>query len=64
MTVERGTDYYGVSTDIIEINYFDHMKYVLFKCDWVNIRPSKGYKIDEFGFVLLNFKHLSRTSDR
>lgn len=26
--------YYGAIKDIIELDYYDHEKYVLFKCDW------------------------------
>ena len=31
--VEGGTTYYGRITSIIELNYFDEERFVLFKCD-------------------------------
>jgi hypothetical protein len=38
--------------------------YVLFKCDWADIQPNKGYKKDEYGFDLVNFKNLIHTGAR
>ena len=57
VVIEGDTSYYGVLTDIIELNYFDNFRYILFKCDRANV-SGKGYKIDEFGFPLVNFSHL------
>lgn len=48
--------YYGVITDIIEIRYSSSLKFILFKCDWVDNR--KGTMEDEFKFTLVNFDHL------
>ena len=28
---------------------------MLFRCDWVDIRPSRGLKKDKYGFPLVNF---------
>ena len=28
---------------------------VLFKCKWVNIKSARGFKVDKFGFPLVNF---------
>ncbi|CAL5321699.1 unnamed protein product [Camellia sinensis] len=49
VATEGGTMYYGVLIDIIELNYFDKLKYVLFKCNWADVNTSRGYKIDEYG---------------
>ena len=56
--------YYGVLYDIIELNYFDKLRYVLFKCNWADINSSRGYKIDEYGFVLVNLARLIHIGDR
>ncbi|GMP88319.1 hypothetical protein CsSME_00040354 [Camellia sinensis var. sinensis] len=64
VATEGGTMYYGVLIDIIELNYFDKLKYVLFKCNWADVNTSRGYKIDEYGFNLVNFSHLIHTGER
>ncbi|XP_050374570.1 uncharacterized protein LOC126792127 [Argentina anserina] len=52
-------DYYGVVKDIIQLDYYCGRKVVLFDCDWIDGRVRDRYmKIDEDGFVLVNFKHL------
>ncbi|KAG8384254.1 hypothetical protein BUALT_Bualt04G0099000 [Buddleja alternifolia] len=48
--------YYGVLTDIIKVQYTNEIKFLMFKCDWVD--PEKGVKQDEFKFTLVNFNHL------
>jgi hypothetical protein len=58
VTTEDGPTYYGKLTRIIEVTYYNLTWYVLFKCDWAEIHPNKGYKKDEYGFDLLNFKNL------
>ena len=64
VVTEGGVTYYGALTDIIELDYFDSFKYILFKCEWVGILSEKGYKIDEFGFSLVNFKHLIHVGEK
>ena len=64
VVTEGGVTYYGALTDIIELDYFDSFKYILFKCEWVGILSEKGYKIDEFGFPLVNFKHLIHVGEK
>ena len=36
VATEGGNTYYGVLTDIIELNYSGNIRYVLFKCKWVD----------------------------
>ncbi|KAM2457988.1 hypothetical protein ACFX1W_006839 [Malus domestica] len=48
--------YYGMLKDVVEIQYTNALKFVLFKCDWVNALG--GVKEDEFKFTLVNFNHL------
>ena len=57
VTTEGGIPYYGVSTDIIEMNYSGNIRHVLFKCTWVDDQNRRGYKTDEFGFPMVNFTH-------
>jgi hypothetical protein len=40
-TVDDNT-YYGKLTRIIEVEYYDTTRYVLFKCDWADIRKDRG----------------------
>ncbi|KAK4713393.1 hypothetical protein R3W88_019300 [Solanum pinnatisectum] len=49
--------FYGILTDIIELYYSKNLKFVLFKCKWVN--HNKGLiEKDDYGFTLANFNHL------
>ncbi|TXG61774.1 hypothetical protein EZV62_013137 [Acer yangbiense] len=48
--------FHGVLMDVIEIRYTNDMKFVLFKCDWVN--NQLGKKQDEFNLTMVNFNHL------
>jgi hypothetical protein len=50
--------YYGKLTQIIEVEYYDRTKYVLFKCDWADNTKDKGWKLDKHGLTLVNFKNL------
>jgi hypothetical protein len=61
---EDGHTYYGKLTRIIEVEYYDGTRYVLFKCDWADIKINRGYKQDEYGFNLVNFKNLIHTGER
>jgi len=62
-TVDDST-YYGKLVRILEVQYYDGTRYVLFKCDWADIRKDRGYKEDEYGFQLVNFKKLTHTGER
>nr|XP_027063083.1 uncharacterized protein LOC113689513 [Coffea arabica] len=48
--------YYGILTNILELNYTEGRTVTLFECDWI----SKGKKLkqDEDGFTLANFKNV------
>jgi hypothetical protein len=60
----NGLTYYEKLTDIIEVEYYDKTKYVIFKCDWVDTTRDRGYEVDEYGIVLVNFNHLVYRGDR
>ncbi|XVE92524.1 hypothetical protein REPUB_Repub01dG0104600 [Reevesia pubescens] len=53
--------YYGVLKDIIELNYFERFRVVLFKCDWIDPGQGKGIKKDPFGFTLVNLSKMVHT---
>ena len=46
-----GETYFGELTQIIEVEYYNKMKYVLFKYDWADNTRSKGYKLDKYGLM-------------
>ena len=48
---EGGATYYGILINIIELNYFDKYRYILFKCQWVDIIGGRGciFTIDTHG---------------
>ncbi|WMV49962.1 hypothetical protein MTR67_043347, partial [Solanum verrucosum] len=52
--------FYGILTDIIELYYSKNLKFVLFKCKWVNNNNGHIEK-DDYGFTLVNFNHLLYT---
>lgn len=54
--------FYGVLTDIVELRYSNDLKFVLFRCDWVD--NNHGKKEDEFGFTLVNFNRLLYRNNR
>lgn len=54
--------YYGRLTDIVEVQYTNDIKFVLFKCDWIdNVR---GKKEDVYKFTLVNFNRLLYREER
>jgi hypothetical protein len=38
VSIEDGPTYYNKLAHIIEVRYYDGSRYVLFKCDWANIK--------------------------
>ena len=64
VVTEGGVAYYGILIDIIEVNYSNKYRYVLFKCQWVDFISGRGCKKDEFGFPLVNFSWLIHTGGR
>nr|XP_009797180.1 PREDICTED: uncharacterized protein LOC104243658 [Nicotiana sylvestris] len=42
------TYYYGRLNDIVELNYYEEFKVVLFKCDWVDVTKGRGVKEDDW----------------
>jgi hypothetical protein len=56
--------YYGKLIQIIEVEYYDKTKFVIFKCDWADNTNDKGYRLDENGITFVNFKNLILTEER
>jgi hypothetical protein len=56
--------YYGKLTQIIEVEYYDRTKYVLFKCDWTDNTRGREYKLDKHSLTLVNFKNLVHREDK
>lgn len=52
----RNITFHGVLTDIIELWYTNYIKFVLFKCDWIDNQVRK--KQDEFKFTMVILNHL------
>lgn len=51
--------YYGRITNIIQLMYSETLKFVLFRCDWVDVRAQgRGIKYDDHGCTLVNFTRL------
>ncbi|KAK5819573.1 hypothetical protein PVK06_024586 [Gossypium arboreum] len=62
--VEGNVEYYGLLTDIIELDYYDKWKVVLFRCDWANVNTARIIKKDQFGFTKVNFSRLIHTGQQ
>jgi hypothetical protein len=56
-TIE-GEMYYRQLTNIVEVEYYDRTTYVLFKCNWADPTVDRGFRIDDYGLVFINFNHL------
>ncbi|KAM0873062.1 hypothetical protein ACQ4PT_038316 [Festuca glaucescens] len=57
--------YYGVITQILELDYDNKGNVVLFKCEWFDNRvQDKWVKVDKFGITHVNRKHLIHTGHK
>ena len=55
MVENKNIDYYGVLNEIIELQYLNEKRIVLFKCDWWDVHViGRGVKNDKYGFVSVN----------
>ncbi|KAG8473030.1 hypothetical protein CXB51_034950 [Gossypium anomalum] len=62
--VEGNVEYYGLLTDIIELDYYGGWKVILFRCDWADVNTARGIKKDQFGFTMVNFSRLIHTGQQ
>ena len=64
VVMEGGVMYYGVLIDIIKLNYSDRIRHVLFKYRLVDVHSNRGYKVNEFGFPMVNLTCLIHCGDK
>ncbi|KAM3359779.1 hypothetical protein P3S68_019490 [Capsicum galapagoense] len=50
--------------DIVELNYYEKFRIVIFKCQWADTTQNRGFKIDAWKFNCVNFSKLIHTGDR
>ncbi|KAK5819509.1 hypothetical protein PVK06_024513 [Gossypium arboreum] len=62
--IEGNVEYYGLLTDIIELDYYGRCKLVLFRCDWADVNTTHVIKKDQFGFTMVNFSRLIHTEQQ
>ncbi|KAH0725078.1 hypothetical protein KY284_000943 [Solanum tuberosum] len=57
-------DYYGVLTDVIELQFIMDRKVVLFRCNWFDVCDEiKGVKKDEYDLVSVNPDRFLKTNE-
>ncbi|OMO86779.1 hypothetical protein CCACVL1_09462 [Corchorus capsularis] len=56
-------DYFGVLTDIIQLYYQGQNTVILFKADWWDVHHKSGFKIDKFGFPMVNVTRKLKTNE-
>ncbi|KAH1031790.1 hypothetical protein J1N35_043964, partial [Gossypium stocksii] len=62
--VEGNLEYYGLLTDIIELDYYGKWKVILFRGDWADVNTARRIKNDQFGFTMVNFSQLIHTGEQ
>jgi hypothetical protein len=63
-TISENAEYYGILTEIIELQFLGGRRVPLFRCKWVDIfNKKRGIKKDVYGLVSVNFKCLLRTNE-
>ncbi|GJR77027.1 transposon-like protein [Tanacetum coccineum] len=63
-SVRQEGDYYGQLNDVIELEYMNCSKVVLFKCEWFDPVKHRGWKIhNDFGLIDINHKKKLRNYD-
>ena len=57
-------NYYGVLTDIIEVQYLGGKRVIVFKCRWFDVlSPNRGIKEDKYGIESVNINRTIRTQN-
>ncbi|KAJ0013662.1 hypothetical protein Pint_20102 [Pistacia integerrima] len=55
MVEDKNIDYYRARNEIIELQYLNEKRIMLFKCDWCDVHViGRGVKNDKYGFVSVN----------
>ncbi|KAM3200037.1 hypothetical protein P3L10_032397 [Capsicum annuum] len=57
-------DYYGVLTDVIELQFIPDKRVILFQCNWFDVHDKiKGIKRDEYDYVSVNSSRFLKTNE-
>ncbi|WMV40936.1 hypothetical protein MTR67_034321 [Solanum verrucosum] len=57
-------DYYGILTDVIELQFISDRRVILFRCNWFDVYDKiKGIKRDEYDFVSVNPSRFLKTNE-
>ncbi|WMV29726.1 hypothetical protein MTR67_023111 [Solanum verrucosum] len=60
----ENVDYYGILTDVIELQFISDKRVILFRCNWFDVYGKvKGVKIDEYDFVSVNPRRFLKTNE-
>ena len=61
---DENIDYYGILTDVLELQYLGGKRVVLFHCKWFDVYDNtRGIKTDEYGFASINCKQRLKTNE-
>ena len=61
---DENMDYYGILTDVLELQYLGGKRVVLFRCKWFDVYDTiRGVKMDEYGVVSINCKRRLKTNE-
>ncbi|XP_047265623.1 uncharacterized protein LOC107862623 isoform X1 [Capsicum annuum] len=57
-------DYYGVLTDVMELQFVPDRRVILFRCNWFDMHVKiKGIKRDEYDYVSVNPSRFLKTNE-
>ncbi|XP_060170527.1 uncharacterized protein LOC132601465 [Lycium barbarum] len=57
-------DYYGVLTDVIELQFVMNRRVIVFRCNWFDVYDkTKGVKKNEYDFVSVNPRRFLKTNE-
>ncbi|XP_015167842.1 uncharacterized protein [Solanum tuberosum] len=60
----ENVDYYGILTDVIELQFISDRRVILFRCNWFDVYDKiKGIKRDEYDFVSVNPSRFLKTNE-
>ncbi|WMV07966.1 hypothetical protein MTR67_001351 [Solanum verrucosum] len=60
----ENVDYYGILTDVIELQFISNRRVILFRCNWFDVYDKiKGIKTDEYDFVSVNPSRFLKTNE-
>jgi len=60
----ENVDYYGILTDVIELQFISNRRVILFRCNWFDVYDKiKGIKRDEYDFVSVNPSRFLKTNE-